>query len=75
MFLAKLDLQNAYWSIKLPPLWRRVFVVQGGVREEIPLCPPALRLELQPGHLPATGSCSGPQGTLEEGDQGVGVFR
>ena len=30
VFLAKLDLQNAYWSIRLPPLWRRVFVVEGG---------------------------------------------
>ena len=30
VFLAKLDLQNAYWSIHLPVAWRRVFVVQGG---------------------------------------------
>ena len=30
VFLTKLDLQNAYWSIRLPPLWRRVFVVKGG---------------------------------------------
>ena len=30
VFLAKLDLQNAYWSIRLPPLWRKVFVVEGG---------------------------------------------
>ena len=29
-FLAKLDLQNAYWSIRLPPLLRRFFVVKGG---------------------------------------------
>ena len=29
VFLAKLDLQNAYWSIRLPPLWRKVFVVEG----------------------------------------------
>ena len=31
VFLAKQDLQNAYWSIRLPPRWRRVFVVQGGL--------------------------------------------
>ena len=30
VYLAKVDLQNAYWSIRLPPQWRRVFVVQGG---------------------------------------------
>ena len=30
VFLAKLDLQNAYWSIHLPVAWRRAFVVQGG---------------------------------------------
>ena len=24
MYLAKLGLQNAYWSIRLPPLWRRI---------------------------------------------------
>ena len=30
VFLAKLDLKNAYWSIRLPPLWRRIFVVEGG---------------------------------------------
>ena len=29
VFLAKLDLQNAYWSIRLPPAWRSVFVVGG----------------------------------------------
>ena len=27
IFVAKLDLQSAYWSIHLPPAWRRVFVV------------------------------------------------
>ena len=31
VYLANLDLQDAYWSIRLPPpRWRRVFVVQGG---------------------------------------------
>ena len=30
VFLTKLDLHNAYWSLRLPPLWRRVLVVQGG---------------------------------------------
>ena len=29
IFLAKLDLQNSYWSIQLPPASRRVFVVAG----------------------------------------------
>ena len=29
VFLAKLDLQNAYWSIRLPTAWRSVFVVGG----------------------------------------------
>ena len=29
VFLAKLDLQNAYWSIRVPPAWRSVFVVGG----------------------------------------------
>ena len=28
VFLAKLDLQNAYWSIKPPRAWRRAFVVE-----------------------------------------------
>ena len=32
VFLAKLDLQNAYWSIRLPTAWRSVFVVGGGGR-------------------------------------------
>ena len=29
-WLCKIDLQNCYWSIKLPRSWRRVFVVQAG---------------------------------------------
>ena len=28
--MAKIDLTNAYWSIKLPRRWRRTFVVQSG---------------------------------------------
>ena len=27
-WLAKLDIQNAFWSIKLPRLWRRIFVLR-----------------------------------------------
>ena len=30
VFLAKLDLQNAYRSMRLPPMWRKVLVVKGG---------------------------------------------
>ena len=31
MYLVKRDLQTAYWSICLPPKWRRVFVFHGGL--------------------------------------------
>ena len=30
VFLAKPDLQNAYWAIRLPLLWGGIFVVKGG---------------------------------------------
>ena len=30
VFVAKLELQDAYWSMRLPPMWRRLIVVQGG---------------------------------------------
>ena len=31
-YMTKTDLQNCYWSIKLPREWRRVFVVTAGAR-------------------------------------------
>ena len=30
LWMEKLDLTNAYWSIRLPGKWRRVFVVRAG---------------------------------------------
>ena len=47
----------------------------GGVGEEVRLCPPALRLELQPSHPPEARSGGGVQSPLAEGDEGMGVSR
>ena len=46
VFLAKLDLQNAYWSIHLPAAWRRIFVVQGASGRTAQLTVPPLPLLL-----------------------------
>ena len=59
VFLAKLDLQNAYWRIRLPRLVEESLRGGGGFGESVRLYTFALWLELQPSYLPAPRPCSG----------------
>ena len=49
-WLSKIDLQNCYWSIRLPRSWHWVFVVQAG--RHLQVYPTSFWLALFPLHLP-----------------------
>ena len=75
VFLAKLDLQNAYWSIRLPPPVVKSLCGGGWFGATIPICTTAVQVELQPCHLPTALHGGGAASAFQEGNSALGVFR